>query len=89
MSLLDGVDSRGNKYHFVNITYKDLLKKVLGNVGSYISDADEKWLIYMNEFIKNIESLQEGTMKINKEWQEFLNDNNDLIIELDFQQGRQ
>ena len=81
LSLLDGVDSRGNKYHFVNITYKDLLKTILSNVGSYISDADEKWLIYMNEFIKNVESLQEGTMKINKEWQDFLDDNNDLIIE--------
>lgn len=79
--LLDGVDSLGNTYHFVNITYSELLTAVRNNVGSYIVDANDKWLIYMNEFIKNIDSLQEVRMTINRDWQLFLEENNDLITE--------
>ena len=79
--LLKGTDSLGNPYYFVNITYKELIDAVQRNIGTYISEANEKWLIYMNEFIRNIESLQEGNMEINKEWQSFLEDNNSLICE--------
>ena len=78
-TILTGKDSHGSKYHFVNITYKDLFSAVKTNVGTYLSGASEKWLIYMNEFMKNIESLQEGNMSIDKEWQLFLEENNDLI----------
>ena len=65
----------------MNVTYKDLFSAVKANIGSYLSGANEKWLIYMNEFIKNIESLQEGNMSIDKDWQLFLEENNDLIGE--------
>ncbi|MCR5060538.1 MAG: PD-(D/E)XK nuclease family protein [Saccharofermentans sp.] len=76
-----GIDKYGNEYDFINITYKDLLLCVQKNIGSYLSNANEKWLIYMNEFIKNINSLQEGNMEINKEWQSFLDENRTLISE--------
>ena len=78
---LTGTDSKGNKYCFINITYKDLFTAVKNNIGQYILGANEKWLIYMNEFIINIDSLQEENMKLNKEWQSFLDSNNTLINE--------
>ncbi|MCR5592266.1 MAG: hypothetical protein K6F79_00775 [Saccharofermentans sp.] len=59
--------------------YSELLTAVRNNVGSYIVDANDKWLIYMNEFIKNIDSLQEVRMTINRDWQ--LADNNPEIKE--------
>ena len=80
-SSLTGIDSQGNTYCFINTTYKELIAAVQRNIGSYLSEANEKWLIYMNEFIKNIDSLQEGNMEINKEWQSFLEENNSLIYE--------
>lgn len=79
--LLVGTDSNGNNYNFVNITYKELIAAVQKNIGSYLPDSNEKWLIYMNEFIKNIDSLQEGSMELNKEWQAFIDNNNTLISE--------
>ncbi len=78
---LSGVDCKGNKYHFINITYRELLAHIQKNIGEYLLDANEKWIIYMNEFIKNIESLQEDKMIINQEWQSFLEENNELIKE--------
>lgn len=79
VSVVSGTDMNGDEYHFVNITYKTLLDAVKGNVGRYMSGANEKWLIYMNEFIRNIESLQEDRMNINREWQLFLEKNTELI----------
>lgn len=64
------------KNGFVNILYKDLLAYVLDNIGKYMYSANEKWLIYMKEFINNLLRLSEGTMEnINGEWQEFLENN--------------
>ena len=78
---LDGIDSYGNHYDFVNITYNDLFSVIKDKVGSYLSSANEKWLIYMNEFIKSTESLQEVKMSINSDWQVFLEENNELIAD--------
>ena len=78
---LRGTDKSGNTYNFINITYKELFSAVRNFVGDYIANANEKWMIYMNEFMKNIDSMQEGNMILNKEWQRFLEENNSLIGE--------
>lgn len=63
---------------FFNITYESLLGQVKKNLGSYICDANEKWLIFMKEAISNIESLGERE-NMNKEWQRFLKETGESI----------
>ncbi len=46
---------------FENITYARLLAKVKENFGTYLSEGNEKWIIYMNEFMKNIGSKMEDS----------------------------
>ena len=56
---------------FYNVTYKDLIGCVKQNLGNYIADANEKWLIFMKDVLNNIENLGERD-SMNEEWQKFL-----------------
>lgn len=78
LSIYEKGDQKIKNYRdaiFYNITYKNFIGKIKKNLGDYVSDANEKWLIFMNEFMKNVENLGERD-KMNKEWQIFLKDNN-------------
>lgn len=67
-------------YNFVNITYKELLEKVNDNQSSYSICKTNKWCFFMNDFIENINNLQEeNKMTIDNDWQIFLNTNNNDI----------
>lgn len=63
---------------FYNVTYESLIEQVKRNSGSYICNANEKWLLFMKEVINNIENLGDID-NMNKEWQEFLRENRDNI----------
>lgn len=63
---------------FYNITYKSLIEQVKKNIGGYIEDANEKWLLFMKEVLKNIDNLGERDV-MNNEWQKFLKDNSDTL----------
>ena len=80
LSLNDCGNKHIKKYDaiFYNITYKSLFEKIKKNLGNYISEANEKWLIFMNEFMKNLENLGERN-NMNKEWQKFLKENSEYI----------
>lgn len=73
-------ENQRTKYNttFYNITYKDLIGKVKQNLGNYIVDVNEKWLLFMKEVLNNIENLG-GTYNMNIEWQKFLKDNENSI----------
>ena len=66
----------GNDYKFYNITYDMLIDKVKKNVGDYLLNSSDKWMIYMKDFMNTIENLKVGS-NMNKEWNEFLEKNND------------
>lgn len=67
-------------YAFYNITYDKLINRVKKNLGKYINDSNDKWLIYMKEFMNNISNLGSGnSMETNKELNKLIEDNNDMI----------
>ncbi len=66
---------------FINILYKDLLKKVSDNLGRFIMNANDKWLIFMKEFMSNLTDFMEEKMEMNSEWQEFIKENSSVISE--------
>ena len=70
--------------NFINITYEELFNKVRENIGFYLSNASEKWLIYMNEFMKNIDDINKGYQmnSINDNVQELLENNTQDIENL-------
>lgn len=67
---------------FINITYNELISKVKAQLGFYIDTANEKWLIFMNEFIKNMNDLEGNyTVAIDGEWQKFIKENEKNILD--------
>lgn len=70
--------------NFINITYEELFNKVRENIGFYLSNASEKWLIYMNEFMKNVDDINKGYQmnSINDNVQELLENNTQDIKNL-------
>lgn len=66
---------------FVNVTYSRLLGAIRKNIGAYVVDANSKWIIILNDFIKTIEQLMEGTV-MDKAFIDFYNGNKDSIVAL-------
>jgi len=67
---------------FDNITYKAFFDRIRVNLGNYIDDADGQWLIFLKNFISNINSLEGANlMDMNsiRETIKFLDENDDKI----------
>ncbi len=78
LSMREEQDQKG----FINIRYDDFLDRVQTKVGYYLAKVDYKWIIFMNEFIQNlrrISSYMNNNSSINREWQNFL-ENNDVSV---------
>ncbi len=73
--------NRCDSYTFVNISYSQLLTKVREEFGVYASAANEKWIIFMNEFMKNIDSKLEDST-VNEELQNIYRENGKQIRNL-------
>ncbi len=73
--------NRCDSYTFVNISYSQLLAKVREEFGVYASAANEKWIIFMNEFMKNIDSKLEDST-VNEELQNIYRENGKQIRNL-------
>ena len=43
---------------FCNIIYADFVRKLKGNLGEYMSDANGEWIIIMKNFIKLLQNLE-------------------------------
>jgi hypothetical protein len=65
---------------YINITHQQLCKQVLKNLGNYILNANHKYVIYLKDFIENINSFYMSDIKKNK--LEFYFENVDKINEL-------
>lgn len=46
------IDEKPLKSKWKNVTYTQLFNQVLKNFGGYVEDANEKWIIFMKDFIK-------------------------------------
>lgn len=58
--ILLGLDKKEPKGKFKPITYPQVFTKVRINLGEYIVDANNKYLVFFLEFIKSIENLIRG-----------------------------
>lgn len=72
------------RFGFTNILYSDLFSKVEELIGSYILEANTKYLNYLFDFIKTIKRLERGTV-MNSDFIKFLSENendiNRLLVE--------
>jgi hypothetical protein len=65
---------------FVNLLYSDLIKTIKQNIGEYTAFADTKYLIFLFDFLKNIENnINFNMMNDNPELRKFIVENLDKI----------
>lgn len=50
--------------HYINITHIELLQEVMHNLGNYIMDASEKYLVFLKDLNQNIINLSKPVMNI-------------------------
>lgn len=71
------------KNGFINLIYTDLIKIVRQNIGSYSDYSDTKYLIFLLDFLKNIENnINSNSMEANLEVINFLQKNVDKVNKL-------
>jgi len=80
LSLRDNSKVMG-KTAFHNVTYSSFIERLKKNLGWYLPNANTKWIIFVNDFIKTLEDLQEET-KLDKELIHFFNTHYDDIEKL-------
>ncbi|WP_374542193.1 PD-(D/E)XK nuclease family protein [Flavobacterium sp.] len=51
--------------HFINITHAQFLERVLFNLGSYVVEASDKYLVFLKDFYQNINNLSHPVMEKN------------------------
>lgn len=70
-----------NQSEFINITYQEFLNQLKIDL-IYFQDKSNKWLIFLNEFIKSFDNFK-GEIKMEEEILNWLRLNKDKIDELD------
>ena len=75
-------DQEINDKHFVNITYTELINSINSNIGNYVFEGNNKWLLFYKEFALNILAIK-GDEKmdnlLNIEYNKFLSDNEEIM----------
>ena len=66
---------------FVNITYSELFAMVKKNMGTYIVSASTKWIVMLNDFIRTMDELRDGTA-LDGEFISFYNEHEESILAL-------
>jgi hypothetical protein len=68
---------------FVNITYSDLIKNIKNKIGNYTAYSDTKYLIFLFDFLKNIENnINSQSMADNLEVINFFHNNIEKVNKL-------
>ena len=52
-----------NHPHFLNITHKQLLTKVMHNLGKYLLNANDKYVVFLKDFYQNTINLSHAFME--------------------------
>jgi len=66
---------------FENITHEQLVKEIRGLLGSYVADADTRYLTFMLDFLNTLDNLQRGIV-MDREFLTFLKSHGDDVEEL-------
>ena len=48
---------------FINVTHLDLLKKVMQNLGNYLLEANDKYIVFLKDLFQNITNLSRSYME--------------------------
>ncbi len=71
--ILLSVKNEGDKFEFINITYKDYIQRVESNWDKYKDKANDKWRMIAEDFIANLKSFLEGEMiNWDNEWESII-----------------
>ncbi len=69
------------KSGFHNITYSTLINQLKINIGNYLIQCDNKYLIFFNDFISTIENMEQNNI-LNSGLTSFFYENSDKLDEL-------
>ena len=64
-----------NKTAFVSVKYSEFISKIKVNIGTYLTTATTKWIVFLNDFIKTLEDLHREESKLEKELLAFFSEN--------------
>ncbi len=67
--------------NFINITHVELIKRIEYNIGSYMSNADDRHLLFFKDFTQNIKNIS-TTMAYQNERTQFFFENMKKVEEL-------
>ncbi|MEL7568933.1 MAG: PD-(D/E)XK nuclease family protein [Eubacteriaceae bacterium] len=62
-------------YKYINVTYDTLFDRVKKNMGEYIEEANNSWIIYLKDFMKTILNLKGGVDGMNEDMLNFIHKN--------------
>lgn len=68
-------------HNFISLTYLDYFKIIKDNIGFYINDCNEKYLIYLKDFMETLENMS-GHNILNEELANYFYENSDKIESL-------
>ena len=75
----------GASHGFKNITHQQLVKEIRGLLGSYVPDADTRYLTFVLDFLNTLDNLNRGTV-MGQEFLDFLalrrNDTENFLREI-------
>ena len=76
---------KGRSHGFRNITHQQLVKEIRGLLGSYVPDADTRYLTFVLDFLNTLDNLNRGTV-MGQEFLDFLalrrNDTENFLREI-------
>ena len=65
------VEPMCNNKGFVNITHKELMKKVIANLGNFYAESNDRHLLFLKEYISCVNNFYEILSRL-KKWNKFL-----------------
>jgi len=78
LSLIDEKAISATNGYF-NVTYDMFIEKIRKNIGDYINDANNTWVIYLKDFMKTISSLYGRDNNMNTQLLEFIRKNSEEV----------
>ncbi len=67
---------------FINLTYKDLINNIDGNLLNYKPEPSNQYFVFFTQFVQTIKNMYIFTSSMEKEEIEFLNNNQDKIQQI-------
>jgi len=60
------VEPMCNNKGFVNITHKELMKKVIANLGNFYAESNDRHLLFLKEYVSCVNNFYENSIEVKK-----------------------